>query len=223
LTLATIAAPPQNQELLKSQRNAILDLLTANGFAPADFTWTTATSIVTSGLTVSRLDHIPSGSYYQFDLRDGKAWTRFAPGEDRAVESRYPGSWGLQLRYCGEWLEYLRRELDAPDKWLDFGGVLGEQPLSNTRFSVEERTEVLARIEAARLFLIEIEPNEDKLGSALARLDYLVEASRQQGRRDWWFLAIGVAASIVWDLALDPGKAQRLLTFLTQTINALMP
>jgi hypothetical protein len=104
--------------ILKSQANQVLQAIQAKELDGSEFERGQRESLFQqSGLIVSVLIHRPSGYYYLFDFRDGKHFAEYSPGPDSPVRRENPGGWGSQISYVRQWLDHLKREVEAPDLW----------------------------------------------------------------------------------------------------------
>ena len=98
------------RHLLKSQANQVFDVIKESGLDPADFEWRDTTGHASLTI-VSRLVHRSSGYYFTFDnltLFNSK----WEPGEQTKVDSKYWKEWEYQLDAMYNWLSYLRRETE---------------------------------------------------------------------------------------------------------------
>jgi hypothetical protein len=204
--------------LLKSQRNEVFQAIQESGIEVASFSWVRWASVWTRDLIVSRLKHDPTEGYFHFDLQQGKHWCRFSPGNEKAIDEGYPGSWPGQLAYVGRWLGYLKREFTATDLWAVLSGEstlvsAGSSATADNRpFTPAERSRVAQSLAEIRAFLISAhQVNEQSVRLIDERLKYLEEASERLGRKDWLNVAFSVIANIVVGAALAPEAARNVL------------
>lgn len=214
--------------VLPSQASEILDVLRKLGAQPSEFRWQQAPSFTFPDQTVSRLVHVPTGYYFQFDFhRNGGHACERSPGLSLPVETRGTGAWEYQMVYLAEWVQYLLREITTPDPWGNFftaGDVIDqgqEQFKENTRFTAAELREADRRLEAIRAFLTTQAEDDDSRQRIESKIDYLVAAARAQGRRDWFFMALGVILSEVVSLGLNAEQVRQALQLLVHGIQLL--
>lgn len=212
--------------LLKSQKNEILELIKEVGLDPFNFEWSVVSSSMTHELQVSRIDYVVSGFFYTFDIHKGGPYAIYSPGKEMLLErqnsgSSIPGSWDpswkLQKRYFRNWLSYLRREIDQPDLWAEIlkyplppGSELGPD-ISNEPFTAYQVEKILSGLNQVRAYLEEQGlASEEQKRFVNERLNYLADAAKRQGRKDWIYTCIGVLVTIATALALAPEKAKTL-------------
>ncbi len=215
--------------MLKSQANAIFDILRGLEFEPTDFVWETRDSIQTPGLKVSSLVHKPTGYYYVFDFHENKHWTMHSPGSDQLVEQQYPGSWDYQQKYVRTWLENLKQEVEAPNLW---GALSQETKLveaasatntDNTPFTTEEQQYISQQLQEIETYLITTQAlNDEQAEFVRRRLNYLDGAAKRSGRVDWVNTMVGVIFSIIISAAFAPEQARELFRFVTTAFRGLL-
>lgn len=214
--------------LLRSQTNAVLELIQAAELQPSDFSWREETSGRT-GKAVPVLEHTPTGYYFKFEIHPSNRdhACEFSPGEDIRVSFQYPGSWEGLLNYLSLWLLNLKREIEAPDLW---SAVSKERALveaanrddSNRSFSPQELQQIKEKLlELQEYILSTHELTEEQSRFVRSRLKYLTEAAERQGYTDWIHTAIGVLFSFAITLAFSSADARdlfrvaaRLLSFI---------
>jgi hypothetical protein len=205
--------------LLNSQRNQVFAALQEAGLDPASFRWERVGSIQTAGLYVPRLVHVPSASWFQFDLLRAGHWCRYSPGADKHVEEQYPGGWPHQIDYVRQWVRNLKREIETPDLWsaisgeaaLVFGTPVVEDD-TNRVFDALERQRLSRSLSEIRNYLVATHDLSDARAAFVdERLRYLEEAAGRVGRKDWINLAYGALINIIVGAALAPAAAKDLL------------
>jgi hypothetical protein len=115
-------------DFLKTQKNQLADVIIRNGFKISNFIWEKEQSqFLHNGKTkalVHKLKFQLTDYYFIFDYTDdGQEYNTFSPGERRLIQSVESGSWERQLYYFGRWLEYLKRETNAPDLWSELSNL----------------------------------------------------------------------------------------------------
>ena len=220
--------------LLRRQKNAILEAIQQAGLNPLDFEWREPISEYNAELIVSELHmkHLPGGPYYffQFDYKSGKPFSRFSPGEDHMEESRVADSWSTRLSHVKTWLSSLKQEVESPDLWARLEEYtpdetfIGSAEISNAPFSHSDAENVIKSLDEMRA---QIEENFKLQGDQLAfvsrQIDYLKDAAKRQGRKDWIHTSIGVIVTIATGLALSPEKAKLLWDLVRSCFASVLP
>lgn len=214
--------------LLTSQRNEVLRLVEKAGFDPALFGWKDTPSAFqeSAGATptlVPMLVYRETVFYFVFDLKSGKHFSIFSPGAETAQEMQYPGSWRLQLQYFGEWLSHVSRETRQDDLWERFaaaasgiGGLSVE--LADTPFSGRDIDQVSNKLDAIATRVDLIAGTSEGIA---VEISYLKEELGRQSKRDWFFMFVGVLATIGTALALTPEQGTAVLTYLREMIGRI--
>jgi hypothetical protein len=205
--------------LLNSQRNEVFVAIQSVGFDPAVFRWEKVRSQNTAGLDVPRLIHVPSGSFFVFDLINKTPCCQFSPGDHTYVEEAFHLGWYSLLQQVDTWLQYLKHEVESPDLWGAISGestfVLGTSDTEaekNTPFNSSERERISHNLNEIRSFLVSTQSlTKAQLDFIGKRLHYLEDAAGRMGRKDWITLAYGTLISIAIGAALAPDAAKELL------------
>jgi hypothetical protein len=202
--------------VLKSQKNTILEIIQSYDISPEQFVWDEIQSVIRNDVYVSRLVHKSSGYYFQFDFYDGRHYCTFSPGENKDIESVYPEVWDQQLLRFEMWLNYLLREVQAPDLW---GAIANEKALSevsyehneNTSFTEEEILKIQKNLEEIKKYLISAQSfSPEQLHYLDVRFNYLQDAASRIGRKDWIILVVGTITNIIITYALSSAVAREL-------------
>lgn len=217
--------------LLQSQKNDVFRMIKGTeGLDPFNFQWLVTDSTFERELKVSHLRYNGTHFFFKFDFLNGKHYSIFSPGKDQLVERQRPGDWGNQLSYFAYWLIYLKREINSPDLWgelakyqLPPGEQIGKD-IGNEPFTFQQVQQIADSLKKIAQYL-ETNLRLDAKQKALVneKLDYLIEGSKRQGKRDWINQAIGVVFTIAVDLALDPEKAKTLWNILKTAISGIFP
>lgn len=214
--------------ILASQAAQVLGGLREVGLDPREFAWSEVPSGPMEGVIVSRLTHVPTGSYYQFDFADRNHYAIFSPGEEIAVDLAFPHVWENQLATFWAWRKILRREVSTPDPWSQFFSAAdlvreGEEQTANgnERFSEAEVREYTRRLEAIRSYLLDRAVDAESRQRIGAKIDLLITSARSQGRRDWFFMAMGVLLTEIVDRGLDTEQVRHVFGLLVRGIQQL--
>jgi hypothetical protein len=197
----------KNYTLLRSQRNRVYELLRENGLEPAEFSW--AKEEIAGSLVVSRLNYREGEYYFQFTSHEVNAWCIACPGQYRSLDYEYPKNWEEQEAVLRKWMQFLKRELAAPDPWGELAkykvalGVREIQGECNEAISAVEAEgigQALSRL--ADGLVRDLKLDEAGAAAVRAKLEYLAQAARRERSLDWVYTALGVCASLGAALAL---------------------
>ena len=219
--------------LMRSQTNEVLELVKETTMDPYNFSWSEENSRLSDEhglpLTVSKLRYENSPYYFLFDLHKKMHYSFYSPGEDKLHDQRYPGSWDSQLSDVKKWLSYLEREVHQPDLWDDLvkQKIAYDQKISpdtaNEPFSVSQAGQIAEGIENIRKYLLdEFQDDSDSKGLINEKLNYLIDASKRQGRKDWFHTCIGVFAGIATALAMSPDQTKNMWTLLKSAVSGIL-
>jgi len=193
----------------------VFELIRHYGLAPSRFEWEVAEG-AWENITVPMLAYVDSDYFYAFDVdRRSQHGARWSPGKEVAVERALLGSWEEQLKQFALWLDRLKRELNEPDLWESLtrystlSAEMVDPSEQNRQFTVPEVEQIAVGLENARAFLLaEFAGLEQQLKAVNEGIDYLKDACRRQGRRDWfqgclgWIVTLGIAVSLAPEQAL---------------------
>jgi len=220
--------------LLRSQKNGVLEAIKSSGLDPFNFKWSEEDSQCTredefSFASVERLSYVDIKFYFQFDCSEGKRYAIFSPGRERCVEEHYPGAWVGQLSSVRSWLTYLKRELAQPDLWAELSKyqLPPDETLTadigNEPFTVKEAEQLSEGIRKVRAYIeAEFALNEDQHNLVNEKLDYLLEAAKRQGRKDWFHTSIGVIFTLASAMAFSPEQTKNIWNILKDAISGVI-
>ena len=201
------------------------------GLNPAEFEWTTETRPITGGGTyiVSKLVHTQSKYWIFFDTTR----TVFSPGaskrtDDSVVLSGYlGGELNSRLESAGLWLEYLKREITAPDIWATvrqeraIAELTAAPNLDERQFDSHERESIRRQLNEVKLFLLKTTQLQiDERQFVEDRFQYFEESAQRLGRKDWLNLFLGGLLSIVILLSLPSSTAGELFRMASIALHA---
>ena len=204
--------------LLQSQKNEILELIKQKGLDPLNFNWEIVLSEETLGLKVSRLNYRGSALFFLFDRRrgghSGGFLATFSPGKERLIETYINSNWDGQRGSFKQWLQNLRREIEQPDLWAEVAkyqlppGVRVGPQATNEPFSADEAEQLSSTLrEIHNLIVAQGEKTEEQIKTINERLEYLTDAVKRLGKRDWINTCIGVLVQTATQFALAPEQA----------------
>lgn len=218
----------EKRTILKSQKNQVFADIIFNGLIPSQFQWVECPSLHTKGLVVSKLIHVPTGYYFIFDFNAGLHWSEFSPVFESYRRLELPVSLASQMEDVHKWLKCVKKELDTPDLW---AAIIKEskllevesiQDIANTEFSAQEQKYISTQLEEMkRYFIATQELSNEKALFFETRLNYLVDASKRQGKKDWYFQAVGVLVNIAVNACFDPQRARELFRLAGQSLDTL--
>lgn len=207
--------------VLKTQRNDLLKAMKNRGLNPTEFVWKVQESLKTVEMNVSRLVHEPTDYYYLFDFNQGGCWCEYSPGQDTNVVRDNPGFWERQYQYALNWLDYLKREIEAPDLWATIAEekaivlAASAEEIENNPFTPEEQKQITVHLNEIKQYLAQTqELKEQQADFANRRFDYLADAATRMGRKDWLNLAVGVITGVIIQLTFQPGFIHELWQFI---------
>jgi len=215
--------------LLKSQRNQVLGIIKSLGMDPFNFNWNDTESMHSSDVKVPLLEYGDGEFYFQFDLLNEKKYSAFSPGKNGIGETEYPGDWDHQLRDVAKWLGFLKKEIDQPDLWSEMEKYRIEEDrevlshVINEPFSANQAEQIQIGLLKVRSYLEQFtKKNEEQTTFVNEQLDYLVDAAKRQGKRDWLHTSIGVIMTITTALALAPEEAKNIWELLKNTLGGIL-
>ena len=224
----------ETRTLLRSQRNDVLQMIRESGLDPFNFEWFKVRSSrsidrLGNGDVISKLKYSGSDYYFLFDFANDLHYCEFSPGEQTLVQREFPGSWSAQKASLSRWLAYLEREVREPDLWdhLAAYNIAESDRLSpsvlNAPFSLRELEQIIAAIDQVRSYLAsEFTLAPEQTAGLNEKLDYLVDAAKRQGRRDWFHTAIGVILTLAVSLALSPDQARKVWGILRTGLSGVL-
>lgn len=214
--------------ILKSQKNDVLSAIQKVGLDVSQFQWVECPSLITPNLMVSKLIHTATGYYFMFDFRNSRHWSKFSPAVESSEGLEYPGAWMEQMGYVYTWLRCLRTELDTSDLWAAITKertlfeIASAQDTANMIFSINEQEYIATQLEEIRRYLVKmLEPSREHVQFVTTSLNYLIDASKRQGRKDWYYQAIGVLFTLADGVCLAPDQARELLRLAGQSLDTL--
>lgn len=218
-----------HHKLLKAQKNQVFDAIKTDGLDPFNFTWKEVPSAHDITLTVPRLEYGDGEFFFQFDMARGAQWSLFSPGINTYQETAYPGNWKLQMANVIDWVIALKDEVDEVDHWAELehhkfevsdnliAGVINEP------FSVSQADQIQIGLLKVRSHLEQYtKQSEEHAEFVIEQLDYLSDATRRQGKRDWLHTCMGVIMSISASLALAPDESKEIWEIIKVTLNGIL-
>ena len=215
--------------LLKSQRNQVLELIKSMGMDPFNFTWSTTDSCKEIETSVPLLEYGDGEYYFQFDMWGDDKYSAYSPGQDGIDETKLPGDWDGQLNNVAIWLGCLKREVEEPDLWSDLEKYRIEEDkdvlshVINEPFTANQAEQIQIGLLKVRSHLEQFtKDNKSQSDFVNSQLEYLADAAKRQGKRDWLHTSIGVIMTITTALALAPDEAKNIWNILKATIGGIV-
>lgn len=199
--------------LLRSQKNELFKLIIDKGYDPSNFSWSEEKSSYIIYIKVSKIVHVDTDLFFRFDFFENQWRCVFSPGRfDWEGEERVL-SWQDAKTVFIKWLEILKHEVLEPDLWSDISkyqlavGAEIEVNISNEPFTSYQVDQIIESLNQAKAFLTERNLIDKEHNQFIEdKFNYLVEAARRQGRKDWLHTCIGAIITIAVALALNPGQ-----------------
>jgi hypothetical protein len=212
-----MSSSPQFQ---KWQRNELFKTIEIAGLDPIEFEFENSDAGI-------RLKHKWSDSCFIFSGDSGHYVGRCVVGDgpDWPYEIY---SWQSLVPRVRRWLEEVKRDLETPDLWADLqreaellGGASNEAT-ENTPFTPDEQKEVAGQLqELAEYVGRTYSLSGQQMQILNAKLDYLVDASRRLGRKDWINAFAGAVLGFILAAALPPESARYIFLTLLRAIGHL--
>lgn len=138
-------------------------------------------------------------------------------------------SWVTLPPRINYWLKEVKRDLETPDLWAELQRddrllfrATFDDVTENSSFTLDEQNEIATRLRALgehakRTYSL----SAAQMRAVDAKLDYLVNAARRLGRKDWLNICAGAILGLILVVALPPEAARGILLGLLQTIGHL--
>lgn len=218
--------------LRKSWKNDVFKSIQEANLNPLSFEWGEEQTEwdPDTGYSVSVIKYKGTDFYFKFDRADdGRFDCKFFPGRlGVPEESGLWDEWNKILPYLKMWFSYVKKET-GPDLWEQLKEYapdetfIGTGKISNAPFSYSEAENIIGSLDKLQS---QIEKNFDLQADQLAfvkrEIEYLKEAAKRQGRKDWMHTAIGVIITIAAGLALSPEKTKLLWDLLKSCFAGLL-
>ena len=210
-------------KLLKTQQNELFDIIINVGMNPLDFA-------IRGKKIASRLEDYrttvifkPADYYFTFELDT----VSFSPATERISFTLVAEDWGFAKRAFIEWLQCLKREIAAPDKWAELLQASEEitwkvEEGDNSQFTEKQLSEIEASINQIKTRFVSLNLLPQQLTLIYERLDYINEKATAIGKLDWKNLAMGALLALMIQLALPPDTSKAVWTLFKQVFQPLL-
>src|SRR5664279_864882 len=182
------------KDLVKWKRNQVFQAVEASGLSPESFDWD-------DGGEDIYLRYLPSVACFVVCGDPGSYVLRFVAGDEPVVE-RTVYSWESLMTRIEQWLGDVKRDTETPDLWAEVRrqtellAAVGDESVDNTPFTPSEQEGIARRLENFRTQVNDAHAlSEQKLRDLESAIEYLVDASRRLGRKDWLLVFIGATAT----------------------------
>lgn len=217
--------------LLNSQKDQVYRALLSRGFTPEEFSWETTRGYQYSSLIVESLvlETKNGRFFFSFDRAQepykGLAMAAvYSPGKEESQEASITGDWQQTLLYFHNWLSYLEREKNAKNYWSKRIAEEFEREwqADDERFTEDQLKSIDRRLKVIEKSLKQMSTGDKQALSSISEdIRYLKEQAREQKKRDWFFLFVGVVFSRerVWSVGYE--GAHRTVSLLFEAISSL--
>jgi hypothetical protein len=215
----------------KWQKNAILRAIQRSGLDPQQFIFEEFErsgsiprhSTVKHRWSPSRFDIDDDrnrGHGYKYEIK-----SIIAGGQEHSSSAEY---WWTLLSQVRRWSRSVKTDIKTPDLWAELEGEAGllraasEDVSENTPFTSEEQKEIATRLSAWAAHAQRTHSlSSAQMQSLQMKLDYLVDASRRFGRKDWLNLCAGTIVAYIFTASLPPDAAREMFLGMLRAVGHL--
>lgn len=212
-------------KLLITQKDRIYDLVEKSGLAPSQFEFKEQDSQY-SYERATTLHLKNSEFYFSFDTELGENQgyiVKFCPASNSHTDSSHPYNWDEQIKIFKEWLSYLKREINSPNKWERLKTEIQSINLNfendQGKFSVQEYNDLQNKIIELKLGITKIDLLEDQMNTLNIKLDQLIESAKEMNKFDWKSLFVGTIISIIIQLSVSPENTKQIWDMIKNIFN----
>jgi hypothetical protein len=196
-------------KLLRTQRNQIFDLVSAEGLSPAQFYLheRAFTGDVKLSMKGTKFYFIFSPEERNQSLFIGMI--SYSPGQEiKSASTSTKIRWQALLELIKVWLKTIDRETAEPDKWeqmFESSRNIGFDSESddNSQFNFTEVLQIQGAASRAKLSFESLDLDAERLKILNKKLDYIVEKAKNLGRFDWKNLFIGTMISTLIQISVS--------------------
>lgn len=201
--------------LTKDKKNEVAKLIADLNINKSEFKWSRATQPRSLEI-VSRLEHKPTGHWFEFGVFDGHPTSYFSPGTNIRKEKTYQRTWDDQKIEVSRWLGRILKESGEPDLWdqateaarWNIGSAIGD--IENKAFDESEQRVIERGVRLLVDHIGTLSLDRDRLSRIEEKLEYLKDAGYRLGRKDWLHILIGILLKIGIDLQARGEELQQL-------------
>lgn len=213
-------------KLLVSQKDELYEMIDTFGFSPTMFEFSELPSQVSAGQKTTLLNLKNSDFYYSFETAyqtEIGHYSIYSPGSGSIRETQNPGNWDWQKQYFRQWLVYLAREINAPNKWERLSKEISNLGINITddesKFTAYEFEDLKKRMINLKESIHSIGLDPEQLNTIQTKLDHLLDLAKAMNKFDWKALFIGAIISIIIQLSLSPEVGKLLWNIIKQVFN----
>jgi hypothetical protein len=175
------------------------------------------------------IGYTPTEYYFQIFELEGyhnSFIANFSPGDQRFQDGSPNLDWGGIKAYFYDWLNYLKREIAAPDKWalLIEGVNYLSGPFVNelSKFDHSEYLDISNKIEQIKSNLTSIPLLQQQSIAIENQLDRLLQLTEELNKFDWKNLFIGTIISVIIQLNVTQENAHLLYELIKKVFHGLL-
>jgi hypothetical protein len=210
-------------DLLKSQKNALYEMLVEWKLSPASFRWEkhvdlSSHPMYSSDTMFSTLCYDSDDNFF-FQIQKGESTSDIvcvvSPGYESIIESYHAHKWDDVLASFATWLMSLGRETNQSDLWQSLGQETdlihdAAESTDVSFFNEEDKDRIADSLNIIKEQLLALSPGESQKIIINTQFTYLEEASQRLTKKDWKTIVIGTLLGLAIDLSLEPAKAKSL-------------
>jgi hypothetical protein len=148
---------------------------------------------------------------------------------DGPVEERTGLSWYRVEEQIGLWLSDVKWHVNTPDLWAELRrkrellAAISDDAVENKPFTDGEQQQIAGQLQELKEYVGRTRSlPEPQMRLLDERLDYLVDAAKRVGRRDWLLMLAGVILTYVLAVELPPEAARDILDTLLRGIARIL-
>lgn len=214
-------------QLLRSQRNDLYKAIEQAGLTPSEFEIFEPEFGVSTEKVAYRGTATEEEFYFEIEVRGFRC--SWSPARQSKHDADMFQEWSSVVEVFSRWLQYLRRELDAPDLWADLSQLTalatasaeddldGEEPLSPG-----EQEKLMRGLDQVReLVASRADLPEDQKQAMSDAVDKIQTSSRRIGRNELFSMVVGAVVNQVIRTVLTVENAKWLMTKILIALGAL--
>ena len=208
-------------DLPKYKQNNLFEAIQEAEMDPEEFDFSV-------GAREATLRHLPSPASFVLSGDVTNYAVRRVAG-DGPVEERTGLSWYRVEEQIGLWLSDVKWQVNTPDLWAELRrkrellAAISDDAVENTPFTEGEQQQIAAQLQELKEYVRRTRSlPEPQMRLWDERLDYLVDAAKRAGRRDWLLMLAGVILTYVLAVELPPETARDILDTLLRGIARIL-
>lgn len=198
-------------KLLTTQKNEIYDIIEKHQFSPSQFIIVEQPSGIENIELSTIVKYSKTDYFFSFvgNLSSGlQSASIFSPGKTSVIEHLTAMSWTYHITHFIYWLQYLNREVTAPNKWERLQNEMKQIGVtfdnSIDKFSAEEYEELKQQMYQVKAGIKTIGLQPEQITLLNAKIDHLTEMALKMNKFDWKSLFTGTIVNLSMTLALSP-------------------